>query len=210
MAELREIPLPPHLKQMVEMRLIDEISDNMISKLMDEVEDRLDDILIMDATEIGISRREKIIGYTPYDGEPLETRRLRVLNKWYDRSPYTRIVIERKLTAMCGEGNYTLHYDPDNCEMLLVLHDLDWDIVDGVIEFLEDAIMLNIIMVVKNEVIVEDKQLLSYAHIPVIKEQISVGNRVKHKVTTNLKYAVGNVRGFSEQINVGRQIEVNV
>ena len=73
---------------------------------------------IATADEYGISRFEKLMQILPYDGDTLETRRLRVQSRWFSMLPYTWRMLLQKLTILCGGdfevsvpelGEYELH-----------------------------------------------------------------------------------------------------
>ena len=150
MSELRKIELPEHLQAMTEFRLLDEVSDKMMSAFDDEIVARHDDLLITTATEEGIARRERILGIIPDPDASLEARRTTVLFWWYNRMPYTRRVLESKVAAQCGVGNYTFDYDP--IEQILtvgILASLGWDVIYIVRSLLDRLVMLNVILDVK-------------------------------------------------------------
>lgn len=146
MSELRKIETPPHLANMVEFRLLDAVSDSQMSDFMDEVEARNDDLLIMTATEYGIARREKILNIMPNEDDSLDVRRTRVLLKWYEKSPYTPIVLNRKLAYLCEGGTYELSYDADNMIMHLSIANVDYEVCRTIFETIDDMIMLNVII----------------------------------------------------------------
>jgi hypothetical protein len=150
MAELRTIELPEHLANMTEFRLLDEVSEKQISDFEDELEARHNDFLITTATVTGIARREKILKLVVDPTEDLEARRARVLFWWYNRMPYTRKVIEGRIAALCGAGNYTFEYDVEN-EILHVgvTLSLGWPVVDMVRSLLDELVMLNVILDVR-------------------------------------------------------------
>jgi len=150
MADLRTIEIPEHLENMVEFRMLDKVSDKMMAAYDDELEARHDDLLITTATETGIARREKILGILPDPNDSLEARRAVVLFWWYNRMPYTRRVLESKVAALCGKGNYTFDYDLGG----KVLHvgiaaSLGWDVVNIVSSLLDRLVMLDVILDVK-------------------------------------------------------------
>lgn len=150
---LREIPLPPFLENMTEFRLLDNVSEKQIKALYDEIEARNDDLLIMTATEAGIARREAILKIKPGENESLEARRARVLLKWYDRVPYTRRVIERKIASLCGDGNYQIDYDPIELELFLKLSNVSEEVAMMVHQTLDQLVMLTIILNIKRVVV---------------------------------------------------------
>ena len=170
MAEMRDISLPEHFFQYPDMAEIDRVTELFMSELYDDIADLHDDILIMTATERGIARREAILGITPETTETLEARRARVLMKWYERSPYTRKVIERKIAALCGAGNYSLDYDDEDMILHVEMSGVEWDVIDAVHETLEDMVRLMIILDIKRIYVsaVETTVHCALAHIGTI------------------------------------------
>lgn len=121
MAELREIGWPMHLQSIPELMELDRVSDIQMLKLAQAIEDMEDDILIGTATEAGIARREKILGIKPLDTDTLEDRRLRVMSKWYDVYPYTRLDLKRRLDLLCGEDGYAMSMDYETMTLTVLL-----------------------------------------------------------------------------------------
>ena len=149
MSELRDIPLPEHYFKYPEMAEIDRVNEVFHKQLLEDIEGIHDDIMIMTATEAGIARREKILKITPADTDSLEARRARVLMMWYERSPYTRKVIERKIATLCGEGNYYFTYDAENMTLTVEMSGVEWDVINMVHEALDKMVRLMIILDVK-------------------------------------------------------------
>lgn len=149
MAELRTIDLPEHFFTYPEMAEIARLGEVFMSKYMDDLEGVHDDIMIMTATERGIARREAILGITPADTDSLDARRARVLMKWYEKNPYTRKVIERKIAVLCGEGNYHFIYDAETMTLHVEMSGVEWDVINSVHETLDKMVRLMIILDVK-------------------------------------------------------------
>lgn len=63
------------------------------------------------ADEYGISRFEKIIGIVPSEQDTLESRRMRVRNKWLNHTPYTIQILTERLMALCGSDGFSLNYN---------------------------------------------------------------------------------------------------
>ena len=103
MAELRKIEIPEVLNNIPEIREIYKLSEEFMSKYMDDVQAVHDDIFIETSTEYGIARREKILGIVPLDTDNLEDRKLRVQSRWHEMHPYTFNKLKRRLIELCGE-----------------------------------------------------------------------------------------------------------
>lgn len=67
---------------------------------------------ISTADEYGISRFEKILNIYPDDTDELETRRLRVFNRWFNAIPYTVRTMTEKIRELLGSDcNFTITGD---------------------------------------------------------------------------------------------------
>lgn len=130
MAELRDISLPPNFFDFAEMKEIDRVSEKFMLQLYNDIESLHDDIFILTASEEGTARREKILGITPKDTDSLDARRARVLMQWYEKTPYTTRVIERKIAVLCGEGNYNFEYDAENMVLTVEMSGVEWDVIE--------------------------------------------------------------------------------
>ena len=146
MAELREIYLPEHLEDMIEIAEINRVSDKKMLVVESEIEALEDDILIETATEKGIARREKILGIKPRDGKMLSQRRARVMAEWFDVYPYTKLSLDRKLSLMCGEGHFSVSVNAAQQTMTVNLDLYAKDVVAEVAEMLERIVPLMIII----------------------------------------------------------------
>lgn len=161
MAELRAIDLPEHFFAYTEMAEVARLGEVFMSQFMDDLEGVHDDILIMTATERGIARREKILGIVPADTDSLDARRARVLMRWYEKNPYTRKVIERKIAVLCGGENYTFEYHPDTMVLTVEMEGVAWDVINTVREVLEQMVRLMIILDIK-QIFVSSAEATTY------------------------------------------------
>jgi hypothetical protein len=79
--------------------------------LWDAYNDILNDQFIMDATENGVSRWEKILGIVPKATETLESRKFTILTRTSEQPPFTLTALEKQLETLCGAGNYEVTRD---------------------------------------------------------------------------------------------------
>lgn len=104
--ELREYWIE-EIRNTKEFSLLADLEEEELNRLSDTIEGLLDDQFISTARERGISRREKMLGITPYADDSLETRRFRVYGNWNSSLPYSYKVLLERLDSICGEGGYT-------------------------------------------------------------------------------------------------------
>lgn len=105
--DLREY-LPEVLKDVQEMRAIMEAETPEVQAIWDACEDCMNDQFIMEATENGVARREKMLKITPFATDTLDDRKLRLLSRYNENIPYTRRSLEALLESLCGADGYIL------------------------------------------------------------------------------------------------------
>lgn len=149
---MREIDVPLHIKNNDVVSEIYRVGDKFASQWYDDIDSVNDDIFIATSTERGIARREAILKIIPLDTETLDARRARVMMRWYDRTPYTKIVIERRIKATCGEGNYVITYDAENMYLDILLREVDDVTLYTITQELEELINLQLILNIRNQI----------------------------------------------------------
>lgn len=116
------------------------------NKFEEEINSIDKDIFLDDATERGISRREKILGITPQDDDTIEERRFKVKTKWNDTYPYTNTDLIQRLDLLLGEGTYTIAIDQEKMEMSCILELKAQKMYDAFVELLEEIVPLNVVI----------------------------------------------------------------
>lgn len=102
--------LPNIFKNSLEMKEIMSIENPFLEAIWQACEDCIDDQFIIEATENGIARREKMLNIDTYSTDSLEDRRFRLLAKYNENIPYTRRTLDALLESLCGAGGYTLEF----------------------------------------------------------------------------------------------------
>jgi len=127
------------------------------------------------ADEYGLSRFEKLMKILPYQEDTIESRRARVRSKWFNQIPYTLQALLQKLMNLCGGKNfkivtqfsvYCLEIDT-HLEMfgqLQQLHDI-----------LDEMIPCNVVVKVKNEIVLQPNYNLKVGVIGHIMPIMSTG-----------------------------------
>ena len=103
--------LPRVLKGNREFKEIMQTEDDELSVLNNEVENIKKETIINEASEVGISRYEKILGIKDNIGLNIEERRLIVKNLFMNRAPFTVRWLSNKLESICGKDNYDIVID---------------------------------------------------------------------------------------------------
>lgn len=102
--------LPPVLRDYREMRAIMEAERPEVEALWSAVEDCFDDQFIATATKQGIVRREAELDIVPFATDTLEDRRFRVLARYNESIPYTRVRLRQLLDGLCGPDGYEVRF----------------------------------------------------------------------------------------------------
>lgn len=106
--------LPPFLAEYRELRAALE-AENPEFVLVWRAADRvLRNEFIATADEYGIGRFEKMLNIPPSKGDSLETRRTRVLSRWFTALPYTWRRLLQKLSLICGDGGFLASMPGEN------------------------------------------------------------------------------------------------
>lgn len=100
------------ISELQEFELLADIEDDMIDELLSNLDDIVLDQFIQTATLTGIIRREKMIQIQPFFDDTLETRRFRVLTRWSNVLPYTKVRLDRVLRAIVGDSGYEIVINP--------------------------------------------------------------------------------------------------
>lgn len=102
--------LPPFVAEYKETNLA-LTAENPEFVLVWEAADKvLKNEFIITADEYGISRFEKILNILPVENETLESRRTRVMAKWFMHLPYTQRMLVKNLAIICADNDFRIYY----------------------------------------------------------------------------------------------------
>lgn len=108
-----KITYPDVVLDIKDVKAAIDAGDRVGNVLESHVQEMINNITIKESELSGIEHREQVLGIKPLDTATLEERRLEVLIRWYDMPMYTERVLQQKLNAVLGEGNYILEIDLD-------------------------------------------------------------------------------------------------
>lgn len=101
--------LPPFLTEYPEIRNTLNAQDSEFIFVWEAAERVLENAFLETADEYGISRWEKLLKIYPQKTDTLETRRMRVQNRWFHQLPYTvRMLIMRIAKMLEGESYFSI------------------------------------------------------------------------------------------------------
>jgi len=99
--------------------ILNDGEQEQVNILWQEITNTLNNQFVQSANEAGISRYEKMLNIVPNTYDTLDARKSRILTRWYDPIAYTMETLKDKLTALCGEGNYSINADFTNYSMTI-------------------------------------------------------------------------------------------
>lgn len=100
--------LPPFMQEYVEIQNIMEAEQPEIDLMWESSENALSDQFILEATEHGVKRWERMLNIAPKDTDNLDERKFRILTRLNQELPYTITKLEEALTTLCGAGEYSI------------------------------------------------------------------------------------------------------
>ena len=103
--------LPEYIKEYREIQEIMNTENPEFQLAINETEKILNNQFITTCDEEGISKYESMMKIYPLASDTLESRKSRVLTRWYSALPYSWFFLIRKLNSLCGIGNYEIDMD---------------------------------------------------------------------------------------------------
>lgn len=105
--------LPEFLQDIIEYKVIMATEDIEIEKIKEEINKSVNESSIENATEMGVTRYEKILGIRTNSSLSLEDRKFLIKNKFLNRAPFTVMWLKNKLENLCGKDNYIIDINYD-------------------------------------------------------------------------------------------------
>lgn len=103
--------LPPFVAEYKEINAAFEAENPEFVLVWNAVDKVLRNEFIETADEEGIARFEKLLQVLPSTNDTLESRRARVQARWFSTIPYTLKTFIAKLTALCGNTDFSVTKD---------------------------------------------------------------------------------------------------
>lgn len=118
--------LPPWYREILDYQQICQTEQGQFEALADEVVGVADNFFFQTMDENAVSQWEQIFGIVPDPStEPLEFRRVRVLNRVSTRPPFTLGFLYQKLDELIGPGEWTVTVDYPNYTIYIESSALD-------------------------------------------------------------------------------------
>lgn len=109
--------LPPTVNEFVEFKEITKAQSMELNRIRIHLIGIFKDRFVLEATEHGLRRWEKVLKIHRRSTDTLEERRFRILAKMNNRLPYTFRALIQRLNAICGEGKYQVFLDANAYEL---------------------------------------------------------------------------------------------
>lgn len=142
----------------------------------------MNDQFIMDATENGVSRWEKIMKIVPKATDTLEARKFALLAKSTEQLPYTFTALHGQMEMLCGEDGFSIERNVNTFTLKVRVALAAKSNFDAVKELLERVVPANMIVDIsllhnQNEVIsaYTHEQLSAYTHEQLRNEVVNNG-----------------------------------
>lgn len=144
--------LPPFMAEYEEINAALTAENPELTLLWDGKERVLKNQFILTADSEGLARFEGLLGIVPSKSDTLESRRQRVLLRWFLQLPYTERMLLEKLVNLCGEGNFTFTKNYDRYQIRIEASLELYGQTKELEELLERMIPCNINVVSRNRV----------------------------------------------------------
>ena len=106
--------LPHYFRKVKDFIALMETENIELGQLEGSMQQVYDNLFIQTADSDTIRYHEKLLGIITNPDETLEFRRLRVLNRYNNRTPLTIVALKEKLNLIIGVGKWELTVDYPN------------------------------------------------------------------------------------------------
>ena len=138
--------LPNHIKDFREYIAMMSALQPEFDLIWEKVDYALQEVIIMTATDYGLTRWEEMLKISPMATDTLEDRRFRILSLLFAKLPYTYRQLHNLLTELCGAGNYMVDLQPDNYYIMVMLSFVAASRYQAMTQLLEKVIPVNLIL----------------------------------------------------------------
>lgn len=198
--------LPPFLQEFKENRAALEAENPEFVLVWNGADRVLKNEFIETADETGISRFENILNIIPSGTDTLESRRKRVLIRWFNKIPYTLRAFLERLKTVCGDSDFTVTKEFLNYRIDITTH-LEWTgQAEELDRLIEEMMPCNMVIVSVNKVLCKPTGNLYTAGTVCFVEQIEIADE---GITTKMElYEIGGQSHAAGAISHMEQIEI--
>jgi len=138
--------VPPVLRGVREFVAIAEAWQSDFEQVWQETTNILDEQFLLTATEIGISRWERILKLRPLATDTLDERRFAVMAAIDSQMPMTYLWLHFQLTFLCGEDGYVIELDHNNYKLKVLIELPSQREIDAVRALVKRAAPANLVL----------------------------------------------------------------
>lgn len=139
--------LPLYLQEVKEFDEICKTEDIELKDLNNKINELLNEITVANASNVGLSRYEKIYNIKNISTD-IEERRFNILNKMNGKGPFTLNWLNNKLKALVGEDNYKIDVDYDKYRIDISVSGIFQNIAETLNIDLKEQLPANLIITV--------------------------------------------------------------
>lgn len=181
--------LPPITKETKEFKEVVKTENPEFNLLRGYIEDAFDDQFIMDATEYGVKRWEKILKIYPATTDTLLNRKYRILVYLNRKIPYTYRVMLNQLVQFFGAENIDIDLQHTIYKLNISIKTFDYELFKTAMD--EINIMKPCNLIFGSTMIAEVSSRLNIGTVMLCGETITVYPYQTRDIESNVKVEVG-------------------
>ncbi len=190
--------LPQFLQEYKELNEALKAEDPEFVLVWRAAERALHNEFIESADEYGIARLERIMKILPSIEDTIESRRAKIMSRWFDMVPYTLKMLIKKLTVLCGERDFTITKEYDNYRIEIMTHLGMFGQIEELERIMDDMVPCNMVVVLENQIICRSTGTAHVAGNVCCVEQSMVSNDFSGQFRVNGFSSVGSGTVISE------------
>lgn len=140
--------LPIFISEYAEIRAITGAEQADVETAWKGTKELLYDQFVVDATEYGVRRWERIFNISPKETYTLEERKFDILVKLNEQQVYTMRALKSVLASICGENNYSVMLDHEQYLLSVKLSLSSGHHLEAVKNFLHSVVPANLVIIV--------------------------------------------------------------
>lgn len=150
--------LPEFLSDYRELKAVFNAENPELSDLGNAVKAAREAAFIAYCSENRLRRFEKMLGIYGANSDEISERRQRVLIRWNEAPPYTLRALNSKLSAICGEGNFSVLRELDEYKITVFASRLQGRQLDELSRMLSVICPANLLVRIENRAVLESSQ----------------------------------------------------
>lgn len=148
--------------------------------------DALKDAFIIDATEYGVQRWEKMLGLVVTDDMPLDDRKAAILTRLSIKLPYTWRVLKQLIEDVVGADKLVLEYVNDECKLVVHTDRISDEKSQVVADLIERVVPMNLAVERYNHTLeISWREINKYAACKTYEDVVAVNPDYKNDLTAD-------------------------